>query len=67
MIPFGQKIELHGFDFLRERKIQARRWARTISGRHAAAGRILHARKLHLDDWISARLKLSESTRFLRR
>src|SRR5258706_11797524 len=22
MIPFGQKIELHGFDFLRERKIQ---------------------------------------------
>lgn len=22
MVPFGQKIELHGFDFLRERKIQ---------------------------------------------
>ena len=22
MIPFGQKIELHGFDFLRERRIQ---------------------------------------------
>ena len=22
MVPFGEKIELHGFDFLRERKIQ---------------------------------------------
>jgi S-(hydroxymethyl)glutathione dehydrogenase/alcohol dehydrogenase len=22
MVPFGQKIELHGYDFLRERKIQ---------------------------------------------
>jgi S-(hydroxymethyl)glutathione dehydrogenase/alcohol dehydrogenase len=31
MIPFGQKIELHGFDFLRERRSRARRWARTIS------------------------------------
>ena len=31
MIPFGTKIELHGSDFLRERRSRARRWARTTS------------------------------------
>jgi len=31
-----------------------------FSRRRAAADRILHARKRHLEDWISAKLKLSE-------
>ena len=31
MIPFGTKIELHGFDFLRERRIQGSTWAPTAS------------------------------------
>lgn len=29
MIPFGQKIELHGFDFCASARFKARRWART--------------------------------------
>ena len=61
MIPFGQKIELHGFDFLRERRIQG-------SSMGSNRFRIDMPRlvefymrgKLHLDDWISAKLKLSE-------
>ena len=32
MIPFGTKIELHGADFLRDRKIQGTAWAATASG-----------------------------------
>ena len=62
MIPFGTKIELHGIDFLRgERKIQGSMMGsnrfrvdmpRLIE--HYLKGR------LQLDDWISARIKLSE-------
>jgi len=62
MIPFGTKIELHGFDFLRgEKKIQGSSMGsnrfRTDMPRlieHYLRG------KLHLDKWISARIKLSE-------
>ena len=56
MIPFGQKIELHGFDFLRGR--------RKIQGSSMGSNRFrvdmprlveFYMRgKLHLDDWISA-------------
>src|SRR5436189_3739745 len=61
MIPFGTKIELHGFDFLRERKIQG-------SSMGSNRFRVDMPRliefymrgKLHLEDWISAKLKLSE-------
>ena len=61
MIPFGQKIELHGFDFLRERKIQGS----SMGSNHFRVDmpRLVEfymRGKLHLDDWISARLKLSE-------
>jgi len=62
MIPFGTKIELHGFEFLRgEKKIQGSSMGsnrfridmpRLVE--HYLKGR------LHLDDWISARIKLSE-------
>lgn len=62
MIPFGEKIELHGFDFLRgEKKIQGSSMGsnrfRTDMPRlidHYMRG------KLHLDELISARIKLSE-------
>jgi S-(hydroxymethyl)glutathione dehydrogenase / alcohol dehydrogenase len=61
MVPFGQKIELHGFDFLRERKIQGSSMG---SNRFRVdMPRLVDfylQRKLHLDDWISDRIKLSE-------
>ena len=61
MIPFGQKIELHGFDFLRERKIQGS----SMGSNHFRVDmpRLIEfymRGKLHLEDWISAKLKLSE-------
>jgi S-(hydroxymethyl)glutathione dehydrogenase/alcohol dehydrogenase len=61
MVPFGQKIELHGFDFLRERKIQGSSMG---SNRFRVdMPRLIEfykQRKLHLDDWISDRIELSE-------
>ncbi len=61
MIPFGQKIELHGFDFLRERKIQGS----SMGSNHFRVDmpRLIEfymRGKLHLEDWISAKLKLPE-------
>jgi S-(hydroxymethyl)glutathione dehydrogenase/alcohol dehydrogenase len=58
MIPFGQKkIELHGFDFLRERKIQGSSMGSNDMPRLVE---FYMRGKLHLEDWISAKLKLSE-------
>ena len=61
MVPFGTKIELHGFDFLRERKIQGSSMG---SNRFRVdMPRLIDfymQRRLHLDDWISDRIKLSE-------
>jgi S-(hydroxymethyl)glutathione dehydrogenase/alcohol dehydrogenase len=62
MIPFGTNIELHGFEFLRgEKRIQGSTMGsnrfRTDMPRlidHYLKGR------LHLDQWISARIKLAE-------
>jgi S-(hydroxymethyl)glutathione dehydrogenase/alcohol dehydrogenase len=61
MVPFGQKIELHGFDFLRERKIQGS----SMGSNHFRVDmpRLVEfylRGRLHLEDWISAKLKLSE-------
>lgn len=61
MVPFGEKIELHGFDFLRERKVQGS----SMGSNHFRVDmpRLVDfymRGKLHLDDWISAKLKLSE-------
>jgi S-(hydroxymethyl)glutathione dehydrogenase/alcohol dehydrogenase len=61
MIPFGQKIEPHGFDFLRERKIQGS----SMGSNHFRVDmpRLVEfymRGKLHLEDWISAKLKLPE-------
>jgi S-(hydroxymethyl)glutathione dehydrogenase/alcohol dehydrogenase len=61
MVPFGTKIELHGFDFLRERKIQGSSMG---SNRFRVdMPRLIefyHQRKLHLDDWISDRIALTD-------
>ncbi len=61
MVPFGQKIELHGFDFLRERKIQGSSMGsnrfRTDMPRLIE---FYKQRKLHLDDWISDRITLAD-------
>jgi S-(hydroxymethyl)glutathione dehydrogenase/alcohol dehydrogenase len=61
MVPFGQKIELHGFDFLRERKIQGSSMG---SNRFRVdmprLVEFYNQRRLHLDDWISDRIKLSD-------
>src|SRR4051794_31459499 len=61
MIPFGQKIELHGFAFLRERKIRGS----SIGSNpfRVDMTRLLEfymRGKLPLEDGISAKLKLSE-------
>ena len=61
MVPFGTKIELHGFDFLRERKIQGSSMG---SNRFRVdMPRLLGLWKqgrLHLDHLISGTLKLDE-------
>src|SRR6185503_11654208 len=61
MVPYGMKIELHGYDFLRERKIQGSSMG---SNRFRVdMPRLLefyHQRKLHLDDWISDRIALTD-------
>jgi S-(hydroxymethyl)glutathione dehydrogenase/alcohol dehydrogenase len=61
MIPLGQKIELSGFEFLGERKIQGSMMGgnrfRIDMPRYVD---FYFAGKLHLDELISARLKLSE-------
>lgn len=61
MIPFGTKIELHGADFLRERRIQGS----SMGSNHFRQDmpRLVEmylAGKLQLDDWVSARIKLPE-------
>ncbi|MEM7403760.1 MAG: Zn-dependent alcohol dehydrogenase [Pseudomonadota bacterium] len=61
MVPFGEKIELHGFDFLRERKIQGSSMG---SNRFRVdMPRLIELYlqgRLHLDDWISDEIKLEE-------
>ena len=61
MVPFGVKIELHGFDFLRERKIQGS----SMGSNHFRVDmpRLLtlwRQGRLHLDHLISGTLKLEE-------
>ena len=61
MVPFGEKIELHGWDFLRERKIQGS----TMGSNRFRVDmpRLIEfylQGRLHLDDWISAHIKLEE-------
>jgi S-(hydroxymethyl)glutathione dehydrogenase/alcohol dehydrogenase len=61
MVPFGEKIELHGFDFLDERKIQGSSMG---SNRFRVdMPRLIELYmqgRLHLDDWVSDTIKLEE-------
>ena len=61
MVPFGMKIELHGYDFLRERKIQGSSMG---SNRFRFdMPKLLNAwkrRELKLDHLISSHIKLEE-------
>ena len=61
MVPFGMKIELHGYDFLRERKIQGSSMG---SNRFRVdMPKLLNAWKkghLKLDHLISSHIKLDE-------
>lgn len=61
MVPFGEKIELHGFDFLRERKVQGSSMG---SNRFRVdMPRLIELYlqgRLHLDDWISDRIELAQ-------
>ena len=61
MVPFGEKIELHGFDFLRERRIQGLSMGsnRFRTDMPRLIELYLQGR-LHLDDWISNKIKLTE-------
>ncbi|MFP5472907.1 MAG: Zn-dependent alcohol dehydrogenase [Gammaproteobacteria bacterium] len=61
MIPFGQKIELNGFELLNERRIQGS----NMGSNHFRVDipRLIDfylRGKLHLEDWVSSKLKLSE-------
>ena len=64
MVPFGMKIELHGYDFLRERKIQGSSMG---SNRFRFdMPKLLNAWKkdeLKLDHLISSHIKLEDVTR----
>jgi S-(hydroxymethyl)glutathione dehydrogenase/alcohol dehydrogenase len=60
-MPLPDEIELHGADFLRERRIQGS----SMGSNHFRVDmpRLVEFYlngKLHLDDWITAKLKLSE-------
>jgi S-(hydroxymethyl)glutathione dehydrogenase / alcohol dehydrogenase len=61
MVPFGEKIELHGADFLRERRIQGSSMG---SNRFRVdMPRLIELYlqgRLHLDDWISDRIRLEQ-------
>ena len=61
MVPFDEKIELSGFAFLRERRIQGSSMGsnrfRTDMPRLID---LYLQRRLHLDDWISDTIKLEE-------
>ena len=61
MVPFGEKIELHGFDFLRERKIQGSSMGsnRFRTDMPRLINLYLQGR-LNLDDWISDKIQLGD-------
>ncbi len=61
MVPFGEKIERHGFDFLRERKIQGSSMGsnRFRTDMPRLIELYLQGR-LHLDDWISDKIELDQ-------
>jgi S-(hydroxymethyl)glutathione dehydrogenase/alcohol dehydrogenase len=61
MIPAGVKVEFHGADFLRERRIQGSLMGSNRFRTDMPRLVDFYLRgKLQLDDWVSAKIKLSE-------
>lgn len=61
MVPFGEKIELHGADFLRERRIQGSSMGSNRFRVDMPRMIELYLQgRLHLDDWISNKIKIEE-------
>ena len=61
MVPFGMKIELHGFDFLREKRIQGSSMGSNRFRTDMPRLMEFYRRgKLHLDDFVSAHIKLDQ-------
>ena len=61
MVPFGEKLELHGADFLRERRIQGSSMGSNRFRVDMPRMIELYLQgRLHLDDWISNKIKLEE-------
>ena len=61
MVPFGEKIELHGFDFLRGRKVQGSSMGsnRFRTDMPRLVEFYMNGR-LHLDDWVSDVITLDQ-------
>jgi S-(hydroxymethyl)glutathione dehydrogenase/alcohol dehydrogenase len=61
MVPFGVNIELHGFDFLREKRIQGSSMGSNRFRTDMPRLMDFYRRgKLHLDDFVSAHIELKE-------
>jgi S-(hydroxymethyl)glutathione dehydrogenase / alcohol dehydrogenase len=61
MVPFGQNLEIHGADFLREKRIQGSSMGSNRFRTDMPRLIDFYRRgKLHLDDFISAHIKLDE-------
>ncbi len=61
MVPFGEKIELHGADFLRERRIQGSSMGSNRFRVDMPRMIELYMQgRLHLDDWISNKIKIEQ-------
>ena len=61
MVPFGTKIELHGFDFLREKRIQGSSMGSNRFRTDMPRLMEFYRRgKLQLDDFVSAHIKLED-------
>ncbi len=61
MVPFGQKMELHGADFLRERKVQGSSMgSNQFRVDMPNLVELYMSGRLQLDDWVSDIIKLEE-------
>ena len=61
MVPFGQKLEIHGADFLREKKIQGSSMgSNQFRTDMTNLVELYMSGRLQLDDWISNHIKIEE-------
>ena len=60
MVPFDEKIELHAYALLGERRLQGFDGLQPLPRRHARLIELYLQGRLHLDDWISQRIRLEQ-------